>query len=198
MFAGNAGTNIILGEVDTGIDWTSSDFKNPDGTTRILNIWDQNVPGTPPASFSYGTEWTAAQINAGTCTHHDIYGHGTHVMGTAAGNGSATGNGQPAFQFMGMAPRADIIVVATDFTTASILDGVNYIFQKAAAAGKNAVVNLSLGTQYGAHDGSEVFDTAIDAMTRLGLLGSIWRLRMTPTRIPLNSTLDPGTRPGTG
>src|SRR5262249_33447372 len=73
-----------------------------------------------------------------------------------------------AFQFTGMAPKADIIVVATTFQTADIIDGVNYIFQKAAALGKNAVVNLSLGSQFGAHDGTEDFDTAMNAMTGHG------------------------------
>src|SRR5262249_18338556 len=161
-------SGIIVGEVDTGIDWSSDDFKKPDGTTRILNIWDQTVAGTPPAGFAIGTEWTSAQINANLCTHHDTDGHGTHVMGTAAADGAATGNAQPAFQFTGMAPKADIIVVATTFQTADIIDGVNYIFQKAAALGKNAVVNLSLGSQFGAHDGTEDFDTAMNAMTGPG------------------------------
>lgn len=168
VWAGNAGANVIVGMVDSGIDVTHEDFKKPDGTSRILSLWDQNGVASPPAGFAYGTEWTKAQIDGGSCTHVDVSGHGTHVLGSAAGDGSATGNGQPAYQFIGMAPAADLIVVATDFQTSSVADGVNYIFQKAQAAGKSAVVNLSLGTQFGAHDGTEAFDTAIDALTGAG------------------------------
>ncbi len=167
-FAGDAGAGVIVGIVDTGLDWSHDDFKNPDGTSRILALWDQNVAGTPPSGYTYGTEWSTAQINGGTCTHHDTNGHGTHVMGSAAGDGSATGNGQPAYQFIGMAPKADIVAVATDFTTAHILDGIAWIFQQATAAGENAVVNLSLGTNYGAHDGTETFDTSVNALTGAG------------------------------
>ena len=169
VFAGDAGQGVIVGVVDTGIDWSHDDFKNPNGTTRILYIWDQNDAGGPnPPEFAYGTQWTAANINASTPRETDADGHGTHVSGTAAGDGSATGNAKPAFQFTGMAPRADMIVVATTFSTADIVDGVNYIFQKAQALGKNAVVNLSLGTQFGAHDGTETFDTSINALTGPG------------------------------
>ena len=168
VFTGDAGAGVIVGLVDTGLDWSHDDFKNPDGTTRILSLWDQNATSTPPGGYSYGTEWTAAQINAGTCTSYDTNGHGTHVMGTAAGDGSGTGNAQAAFKFIGMAPKADIVAVATDFSTAHILDGIAYIFAKASAAGKNAVVNLSLGSNYGAHDGTETFDTSINALTGAG------------------------------
>ncbi len=168
-FTGNAGAGVIVGIVDTGIDWTHGDFKHPDGTTRILNIWDQNdLVGPNPPGFAYGSHWTAADINAGTPRQVDANGHGTHVAGSAAGDGSATGNGQPANRFIGMAPRADIIFVATNFNSTGVVDGVNFIFQRAAALGRPAVVNLSLGNQFGAHDGTETFDTAIDALTGPG------------------------------
>jgi subtilisin family serine protease len=166
-FAGQAGAGVIVGDVDSGIDWSHADFKKPDGTTRLLNIWDQTVSGTPPSGFTYGREWTQAEINAGLPAK-DTDGHGTHVMGIAAGDGSATGNGQPANRFIGMAPNADIIMVRTDFSTTHIVDGVNYIFQRAAALGKSAVVNLSLGSNFGAHDGTETMDTSIDALTGSG------------------------------
>lgn len=167
-FTGSAGANVIVGIVDSGVDWSHGDFRNPDNTTRILSIWDQNSAGAPPAGFGYGNECTQAQINAGTCTETDASGHGTHVTGSAAGDGSATGNGQPANRFIGMAPRADIIVVATNFSGNGVIDGVNYIFQRAAALGRPAVVNLSLGSQYGSHDGTEGLDTGISSLTGPG------------------------------
>ena len=167
-FNGNAGAGVVVGAVDSGIDWTHDDFKTPAGKTRIRYLWDQRTAGAPPDGFAYGTEWNAAQIDAGACTQHDVNGHGTHVMGTAAGNGRGTGNGQPAGTFAGMAPGADIVMVATDFSAAHVVDGVDYIFRKAAALGKPAVVNLSLGMQYGAHDGSDLFDSALSALTGPG------------------------------
>lgn len=167
-FTGAAGANVVVGIVDSGVDWSHGDFKNPDNTTRILSIWDQNGAGVPPAGFAYGNECSSAQINAGTCTETDVSGHGTHVTGSAAGDGSATGNGQLANRFIGMAPRADIIVVATNFSGNGVIDGVNYIFQRAAALGRPAVVNLSLGSQFGAHDGTDGLDTGISSLTGAG------------------------------
>jgi minor extracellular serine protease Vpr len=168
-FTGQAGAGVIVGIVDTGIDYHHDDFKNPDGTSRILYIWDQRDTGGPsPPGFAYGSYWTTADLNSSAARHSDTAGHGTHVAGIAAGDGSATGNGQPANQFIGMAPRSDIICVATTFSTSGVVDAVNFIFQRAAALGKNAVVNLSLGTQYGAHDGTEAFDVAMNSLTGPG------------------------------
>jgi subtilisin family serine protease len=168
-FTGQTGAGVLIGDVDTGIDYAHPDFLHGDGTTRLVSIWDQTGSGaSPPAGFSYGAEWLPAQINAGIPAQVDDAGHGTHVMGIAAGNGSATGNGEPAYTYVGMAPEADICMVKTNFTTTSIVDGVNYIFQKAAALGERAVVNLSLGTQEGPHDGTLDMDQMLNALTGPG------------------------------
>jgi subtilisin family serine protease len=167
---GQTGAGILVGDVDTGIDLTSSDFKNSNGTTRLVSLWDQtNTNGPPPSGFTYGTEWTTAQINASLSNEVDTdEGHGSHVMGIAGGNGSATGNGQPAYRYVGVAPLADLCMVKTDFSASGIIDGVNYIFQRATALGKQAVVNLSLSTQEGPHDGTFGFDLLINALTGPG------------------------------
>lgn len=160
------GNNVVVGFVDSGIQYQHDDFKNPDGTTRLLGIWDQNAGGTPPAGYAYGNECTTAQINAGTCAETDPEGHGTHVAGIAAGDGSATGNGVPQFKYSGMANHASIIMVKTTFTDVALIDGVNYCFQKAAALGRPCVVNLSLGTNLGSHDGKTDLELGLQ-----GLLG---------------------------
>jgi subtilisin family serine protease len=165
---GQTGAGVLIGIVDTGVDLNHADFKNEDGTTRLVSVWDQTVTGTPPAAFTYGTEWSHAQIQAGLSTEVDDEGHGTHVLGIIGGDGSATGNGQPAFRYVGVAPAADLCVVKTDFGTTSIVDGVAYIFQVAAARGEKAVVNLSLSSQSGAHDGTYGFDTMINDLTGPG------------------------------
>lgn len=167
-FAGQTGEGSLIGIVDTGVDLDHPDFQNPDGTTRLVSVWDQTVNGTPPAGFTYGTEWTSAQIDAGSASEVDAEGHGSHVLGIAGGDGSATGNGVPAHTYVGVAPKADLCVVKTNFGTTNIIDGVNYLFQVGAGLGMQTVVNLSLGSQQGPHDGTFEFDTMINALTGPG------------------------------
>lgn len=146
--SGFTGAGVIVGDVDTGVDWTHGDFLNPDGTTRILYLWDTSVDtvGKDPETlfgmtgFDYGTVWTKAEIDGGLCTEFDPAsggGHGTHTLGTAAGNGGATGN------YTGMAPNADIICVKD-------LDpmGVEFVFEMARRLGRPAVVNNSWGISW--------------------------------------------------
>ena len=166
-YTGYTGRNVVMGIVDTGVDLQHDDFKDAMGMTRIESIWDQTNPSGPaPAGFAYGHEWLEAHINSGVATESDAGGHGTHVIGIAAGDGSATGNGQPAFQYVGVAPESDIIGVKTNFTTGGVADGVAYIFSKAGI--RDAVVNLSLGTQDGPHDGTSLFDLGLAALVGPG------------------------------
>lgn len=158
------GTGILVGLIDTGVDFNHGDFKDAQGNSRIRFLWDQ-VPvsgSSVPAPYNYGIEWTDAQINAGQCTHDDLghYGHGTHVTGIAAGNGLANGTHE------GCASKADIIMVALDFNRASptIADAVQYIFSKATQLNKPCVINASVGDYYGSHDGTNLEAKAIDNM----------------------------------
>lgn len=169
-FSGINGAGVLIGDVDSGLSWGHDDFKDASGGSRILNIWDQTVTGTPPSGYSYGVEWTKAQIDALACTETDVSGHGTHVMGIAAGDGSQTGGtyGVPAFTYTGMAPMADIIEVKSTYSDTQILDGVAYVFGRATALGKNAVCNISLGGHYGPHDGTSPLETGLNALTGAG------------------------------
>jgi subtilisin family serine protease len=151
------GTGIIMGIMDSGIDFNHGDFKDASGNTRIKFIWDQNQSSgsTIPLPYNYGIEWTAAQINASVCTHNDNanYGHGTHVSGTAAGNGLANG------KFEGVAPNTELVVVAMNFnntTNPIYADALSYIFNKAQLLGKPCVVNASVGDYYGSHDATDL------------------------------------------
>jgi subtilisin family serine protease len=178
---GRRGAGVIVGICDSGCDFTHPSFRRPDGTSRILFIWDQGLQlqagDSAPAGFGYGVEYTNAQINealvAGnpfaTIRHRDPGGHGTHVTGIAVGDGSAPGQGQPGSTFIGVAPEADIIVVANASngteglgTSASTLDAVNYIFQQAGTLSRPCVVNMSLGDNLGPHDGTSLLERGLD------------------------------------
>ena len=169
-FSGRTGKGVILGIVDSGVDVTHDDFRNPDGSTRIAAYWDQlDTTGTPPI-FGYGSEWTASQLLA-TPRAWDTVGHGTHVAGIAGGNGSASAVDSLRHRLVGLAPQSEIVVVALDLSQdTNILDAVNYVFQRAESEGKPAVVNLSLGNQFGPHDGTTPLDTGLDALVGPGRL----------------------------
>ena len=96
------GKGVLIGIVDSGIDYNLWDFRNPDGTTRIRWLWDQSITGNPPAGYAAGTEYTREQINEALSAEtlqeryrivpsRDFSGHGTAVAGIAAGNGRQRG-----------------------------------------------------------------------------------------------------------
>lgn len=180
---GYTGKGVVVGVVDTGIDWTHPDFKDPvTGKTRIIRIWDQtvNTPGRYPSNtdpdlpaLNYGTEWTNDDIDSGICTEVDANGHGTHVAGIAAGNG----RGGDVGKYTGMAPESDIVMVKTTFYNTAIVDGVMYIFEKARDRGQNAVANLSLGMGFfwavhyaDGFDGTDLFSQSLDGLVSNGKL----------------------------
>lgn len=182
-YTGGTGAGVIVGIVDDGLDFRHRDFRKPDGSTRILALWDQRVSGaagSPPAGFNYGGECTTAMINdaiggnAAACTQPSSGGHGTHVGGIAAGTGQATGNGQLPYRMIGMAPDADLLVAnsiaAGTGGTDSVLEGIAWMKAKAAALGKPLVVNLSLGSYYGARDGTSNFEQGLNNLSGPGVI----------------------------
>lgn len=160
-----SGNGVVMGIIDTGIDFTHPDFKDVSGNTRIRYIWDHILADSAntPLPYNYGQEFNAVAINSGLAiAHHDQSGHGTHVAGIATGNGIAMNN------YSGVAPDADIIAVSLNFNQpddswlSSIADAVKYIFDKAALLGKPCVINISAGTYLGSHDGQDLQAQAID------------------------------------
>lgn len=179
------GAGVIVGIIDFGLDFTLADFRKPDGSTRVLRLWDQmlqpDVGEASPQGFPFGVEYTEADINAANAAadpfsvvrhRPSAASHGTHVCGIAAGNGS-TGDGlfPPGVQ-VGAAPDADIVFVQPNASdaTGSFTDSVNvaaavsYVFGVADSLGKPCVINMSLGQAGGSHDGESIVERAIDRL----------------------------------
>ncbi|MFN9340430.1 MAG: S8 family peptidase [Candidatus Kapaibacterium sp.] len=164
------GKGVIVGVYDTGIDTKHPDFSTESGS-RILYLWDMANDGKSPAKYPWGTEYTKADIDQGTSQEKDFDGHGTHVAGTAAGNGRGKA------EMKGIAPEADIIVIkgvreddGKSFADADIIAGCAYIFEKAQELGKPAVINLSLGSMIGPHDGTSALEIALSELVQPGKL----------------------------
>ncbi len=176
QWEGATGRGAIVGVVDTGIDYEHPDFFDDDvGRSRVLWLWDQTGAGPGPGSiggqsFSYGVECTREMMSGSppACRQRDSDGHGTHVAGTAAGDGSASRRGTSTYSFTGVAPGADLVVVKTDYSYTGIADAVSYIFRRAEQLGRPAAVNLSLGADFGPHDGKGALSLMIDSMSGPG------------------------------
>jgi len=165
------GKDVILGFIDTGIDFFHPDFRDADdpSRSRIISIWDWSLSPEGeedhPENFNYGVEYRRANLEAdlelGERTNVrtiDDNGHGTHIAGIAGGNGT-----QGLGRYTGVAPDAEYVVVRFDqLTTARVIDGMNYIFSIAEELGRPAVVNLSFGTHGGSHDGTSTMEQAVD------------------------------------
>jgi len=168
-YTGFTGRGVLIGIVDTGLDLSHADFRTPSNQTRVKYAWDQTAfaPGTG-TGFSYGTQYTEAQINAGSAAQADGNGHGTHMAGIAASNGRATSGVFPRYRYVGVAPEADLVIVKSSLMESQVIDGVNYVFQKAASLGKDCVVLVAAGNNVGAHDGTSNLDAALSALTGPG------------------------------
>lgn len=170
---GLTGKGILVGIIDSGIDYTHPDFRNPDGTTRILYLWDQTAVGKPPEGFRSGQLYTKQDIDEALTSpnpysvvpERDFIGHGTAIAGVAAGNG-ASSNGVES----GAAPGASLIIVklsepqAPGFTKSTeIMRGVKFCLDMAVMLEMPLSINISYGTNEGAHNGISLFETFIDS-----------------------------------
>jgi minor extracellular serine protease Vpr len=187
------GNGVIICIIDTGIDWTHPDFRSVSDQTksRIQYIWDQTLTKTGSektpedrdavnlAGLNYGVEYSKADIEdeldgspASFVRENDTNGHGTHVAGSAAGNGAALST----LKYAGIAPEADIVVVKAgngSFPTTNSINALTYAKKIAEQLGKPIVVNMSLGGQSNAHDGTASLDQAVDNFVGAGRVAVI-------------------------
>lgn len=173
---GLTGRDVLIGFIDTGIDYRNPLFLKPDGTTRIAAIWDQTeqVYGKGEPVFSYGAEFTAADINRALASEDpyavvptaDENGHGTFLASVAAGNK------QPSESFTGVAPESEILMVklkqakqnlrdyyliregAVCYGEDDIILGAKYLINKANMLGKPLIICMGTGTSQGDHNGN--------------------------------------------
>ena len=172
---GLTGRGILVGIVDSGVDYRHPDFQNPDGSTRILRLWDQGIPGRPPQGYLIGTEYTKEEIDEALALSpeegrrlvpsSDTDGHGTAVLGIAAGSGLGRDDGSTR----GVAYESDLLVVkmgngrANSFPrTTELMQGVDYLIKQSLALGRPMVLNLSFGNNYGSHRGDSLLETYLD------------------------------------
>lgn len=166
------GKGVLVGVVDAGFDYRQPAFRSSDGvTSRLLRSWEQAFEnGTSPQGYNYGGEFVGGGKLIEAKGDVTTSSHGSHVLGIAAGRDCGNGWG-------GVAPDADLAVVSMGAATegnVNIADGVAYLFNLAKERQQPCVVNLSLGTQIGPHDGTSTFDQLTDAMQGAGciLVGS--------------------------
>ena len=190
-----SGRGVLIGIVDSGIDYENPDFRNEDGTTRIAYLWDQSVSGIPPSGYAAGSEFTREDINAalerndpgsfadpdstpdGTSDgtpggmlvggagetgtdpdrilSRDTSGHGTAMVGIAAGNG----RGSEGLRYRGAAPESELVIVKMKSPqpggfprTTELMTGVDYLIRKAQEMRMPVAVNISFGNTYGPHE----------------------------------------------
>ena len=171
------GAGVLVAVIDSGIDYRHPDFRNADGTTRIVALWDQTaVPRSEeekaPGGYSQGVEYTREQINdalqaqdaiaaAQMVPQTDTSGHGTHVAGIAAGNGRASGGAN-----RGVAYESELIIVKLGVPgggsfprTTELMTAVDYCIRMARELLMPLAVNLSFGNNYGSHSGTSLLET---------------------------------------
>lgn len=167
---GFTGSNVYIGVTDWGFDYTHPVFYDTTlSHTRIAAAWDQyKTVGSHPQGFNYGVEYVGANAleTAGSDTSN-IYSystHGTHVASIAGGCGAGT-------PYRGIAYEAEFLFVTFLVDESAVLDAWEWMYQKAQAAGKRLVINMSWGLyHFGTLDGNSLLSQAITAYTNLGVV----------------------------
>ena len=174
------GRGVLIGLVDSGVDYRHPAFLTADGKSRILRLWDQSIPGNPPEGYATGTEYTNEEINEALSLSvqegrrlvpsEDGSGHGTAVLGVAAGSDFSRGAVN-----RGVAYESDLLVVKMGIPrqdsfprTTELMQGVDYLVRQAIRLGRPIALNLSFGNNYGSHRGDSLLETYLDNVSGMG------------------------------
>lgn len=188
------GRGVLVGVIDTGIDYTHPAFKYRDGTSRILSIWDQTIQnGTPPEGFTYGTEYSRERINIALKSGSpltvvpsvDENGHGTAIASIAAGSDTGVGG------FSGIVPASDLVVVklkqakqnlrrinfapedAICYAESDIILAIQYLYRMSRRLRRSLSVCVALATSQGGHDGLGALSSYLDFISQLIQIGVV-------------------------
>lgn len=171
LFGELTGRGVLVAVIDSGISYWNRDFRNADGTTRILYLWDQVL----------NREFDREQINEALATGSrqqaeqlvpsiDTSGHGTAVAGIAAGSGGTGG-----IAYAGVARESDLLIVrlgtprAESFPrTTELMRALTYTVNKAIELRMPVAINLSFGNTYGAHNGTSLLERFLDNVSEIG------------------------------
>lgn len=182
------GENVMIGFVDTGINYSNPIFFDSEGKTRIVGIWDQTIQtGTPPEGLEYGSAYTEEEINRALRAENpldivpseDLHGHGTFLASVAAGGADLEQ------QFLGAALAASIAVVklkeakkylkdfyairedALCYQENDIMLGLKYLNHLAQQRKMPLVICIALGTNFGGHNGTTPLSLILDFYSRV-------------------------------
>lgn len=157
------GRGILIGFIDTGIDYTDLAFRNADGTSRIEYIYDLSLGGEV---------YTKDQIDQAlkekdpylVVPSQDIIGHGTHVAGIACAGGDISK------EYYGVAPESSIIMVKSGrglfSLSTNIMKGLKFLIDKSNELKMPLVINISLSTNDGAHNGTSLLEQYISTISK--------------------------------
>lgn len=181
------GRGVLVAILDSSIDFYNENFRNADGSTRIIALWDQSLTPDaevgllPPGGFETGVEFTGEQIDAALQSGSeaearrliptiDVSGHGTAVAGILAAGGSV----EEPFR-KGVAPECELLIVKLGAQrenafpkTTEIMRGVTYAVRKALELQMPLVINLSFGNTYGDHRGNSLLERFLDNAAEMG------------------------------
>lgn len=168
---GLSGDGVLVGILDSGIDYFHRDFRNEDGSTRILFLWDQVLEQVyDEAQINEALNAPARGGAQAIVPSVDVSGHGTAVAGIAAGNGRESGG-----LYRGAAYGSSLIVVklgtaqAEGFPrTTQLMRALDFVLKKAVELGRPIAVNISIGNTYGSHDGTSLLETFMDEAAGFG------------------------------
>ena len=149
------GKGVLIGVIDTGFDFMHPAFRDAEGNSRIIHVWDQSGRNGNTPSMGYGVVFDTPELIRSAA--HDVSRdtHGTHVAAIAASSADV---------YKGMAPESDIVIVATDKSASGIIDALAYLLDYAEKEKKPMAINLSMGTVIGFKDGTDPIASMIDEL----------------------------------